>query len=143
MISKFKNWFLIRFWPSRLVKRFENRISKRVFFLRQYEGTLKRVWGVEYSLKQMRNSRENLRREYDKLNEVLDATKIAFENNEKSVNPDKDLKEKCEKIIEAKLKEIEEWKKRIDLADETITGMEDQIGGYREQLPELEKEIYD
>lgn len=138
MIAKFKNWFLIRFWPSMLVKRFENRISKRVFFLRQYEGTLKRVWGVEYSLKQMRNSRENLRREYDKLNETLDAAKIQLGNNNQAEN-----KEQTEKIIETKLKEIEEWKKRIDLADETITGMEDQIGGYREQLPELEKEIYD
>lgn len=142
MISKFKGWFLIKFWPSRLVKRFQSNTNKRVFFLRQYEGTLKKVWGIEYSLKQMRNSRENLRREYDKLNEILDATKIALENNEKAEKPDNNVKENCEKIIETKLKEIEEWKKRIDLADETIGNMEDQVSGYREQLPELEKEIY-
>ena len=136
-----KTWFALRFAPSILLKRFLGKSAKRVFFLRQYEATVKRIWGEEFVLEGFRDAREILRREYDKLNETLDAAKVALENNEKKEDPDKTLRETFEKMIETKSKEVEDWKRKIDDHDRGIKEVEERVSSYYEQLPNLEKKI--
>ena len=131
----------ILFFPGSIIKRFTSSLAKRVFLLKQYEGTVKKVWGTEFVLKSMKEAREVVRREYDKLSEDVDAATIALNKNDALEIPDKNVKESLEKAIETKKAEIEEWKKKVDLADETIGQLTDQIVGYRENLPRLEKEI--
>ena|SRR3990167_5723779 len=135
MINRIKGWFLLNFYISGFLKRFRSRRAKVMFFLRQYEATQKKIWGMEFVVEGLREGREGLRREYDKLNETLDASKIAYEKAQG------EEKEKLNLIIETKLKEIEEWKKKIDMADETILGTQDQVDGLYDQLPKLEKII--
>lgn len=127
--------------PGRLIARFQNRNVKKLFFLRQYEATQKKIWGMEFAVNGLKEGREILRREYDKLTEDVDAATIARDNNEKKEDADKDVREHLDKAIESKKREIEEWKKKVDMSDETITGVQDQIDAFHEQLPQLEKEI--
>lgn len=129
-------------FPGTLVSRMRNRLAKRVFLLRQYEGTVKRVWGTEFVLRDMKEAREVLRREYDKLKEDLEAAKVVLEENRKKEDPDKTIQEHFERTIETKSREIEEWKKKIDLSDETIRDLNVQLSGYQENLEKLEKDIY-
>ena len=126
-----------------MVKRFRNKKARRIFFLKQYEGTYKRIWGTEFVISRLREAREDIRREYDKLNEELDAAKITYNKNEGNSEPDKTLRENFDKIIETKSKEIEEWKKRVDLTDKSIDETQIQIDSYYDQLPALEKRIYE
>ena len=139
MFARLKNALWLKFFPTQLIKKIESAGAKRIFFLRQYEGTLKRVWGMEFAVEGLKDAREIVRREYDKLNETLDAAKIALTNNVN--NPDQSVKEKLEKGIETKAREIEEWKKKIDMSDESIKDTQDQIDAYYEQLPRLKKWI--
>ena len=139
MFARLKNALWLKFFPKQLIKKIESAGAKRIFFLRQYEGTLKRVWGMEFAVEGLKDAREIVRREYDKLNETLDAAKIALTNNVN--NPDQSVKEKLEKGIETKAREIEEWKKKIDMSDESIKDTQDQIDAYYEQLPRLKKWI--
>ena len=139
MFARLKNALWLKFFPNQLIKKIESAGAKRIFFLRQYEGTLKRVWGMEFAVEGLKDAREIVRREYDKLNETLDAAKIALTNNIN--NPDQSVKEKLEKGIETKAREIEEWKKKIDMSDESIKDTQDQIDAYYEQLPRLKKWI--
>lgn len=132
MFSKIR----IQFFPKDIIKRFHSDFAKRLFFLKQYEGTVKRIWGLEFTQKGLRVGREDLRREYDKLNETLDAALVAIE---KAQGEEKD---KLEKLIEIKKQEIEEWKKKIDLADQTLQELADQIDGYYTNLKQVEEEIY-
>ena len=137
MISRLKNWFSLKFIPNLIVSRLQGKTAKRVFFLRQYEGTVKRIWGEEFVLDGMRDGREILRREYDKLVETLDAGKAAL------LKPDIDSvsKENTEKLVEVKSKEIEEWTKKIDDHDKVIKEMEDRISSFYDNLPKLTKRI--
>ncbi len=135
MINRIKGWFFLRFYRGAFLKRFRSKRAKQMFFLRQYEGTQKKIWGMEFVVEGLKEGREGLRREYDKLNETLDASKIAYEKTEG------EAKEKLNQMVETKLREIEEWKKKIDMADETILQTQDQVDGLYDQLPKLEKII--
>ena len=134
-------WFVFTFFPKRLLGRFKGKKARRMFFMKQYEATQKKIWGLEFVVTGLKGGKELVRREYDKLNEELDAAKILYKNNEAKQDPDKDLREKADKLIETRTKEIEEWKKKIDLSEETITQYQDQVDGLYEQLPKLEKEV--
>ena len=112
-----------------------------MFFVKQYEMSIRKIWGLQFALDGLKEGREILRREYDKLNEDLSAAKTAHGNNEKLADPDKTIREQMERVIETKSREIEEWKKRIDEADATNREVQSQVDGLFEQLPNLEKKI--
>lgn len=133
MFAKLK----VKFFPGSIIKRFKSDFARRVFLLKQYEGTVKRVWGLEFAIKGLKEGREVLRREYDKLTEDTDAAMVALANTESQ-----EAKQALEKAIEVKKREIEEWKQKIDLADESLEQVETQIDGYRDNLDKLEQEIY-
>ena len=132
MIKKLK----IMLFPGSYLRRFKSGFAKRIFFMKQYEATVKKIWGLEFARDGLKDAREILRREYDKLTEDIDAAKIAKDKAQEQAT--KDI---LDKSIETKTAEIEEWKKKVDLADETIQQVVDQIGGYYEQLPRLERAI--
>ena len=127
----------IKFFPGTVLKRFKSDFARKVFLLKQYEATIKRIWGLELGLKSLQEGREIVRREYDKLTEDVDAATIAMEKAEV-----KETKEKFEGMIETKRREIEEWKKKIDQTDETLESLGDQIDGFRDSLEKLEQEVY-
>ena len=131
------NKLRIKFFPGTVLKRFKSDFARKVFLLKQYEATIKRIWGLELGLKSLQEGREIVRREYDKLTEDVDAATIAMEKAEV-----KETKEKFEGMIETKRREIEEWKKKIDQTDETLESLGDQIDGFRDSLEKLEQEVY-
>ena len=137
------NWFVLRFWPGRILKKFHSATARKVFFLKQYEANLKRIWGLEFAIKGLKDAREILRREYDKLTEDIDGAKVAAKANDAKEDPDKTLRETFDKIIETKSREIEEWKKKVDLADEQIQNTQGEVDAYYVQLPNLKREIYE
>lgn len=124
----------IKLFPGTLIKRFKNNFSRKIFYLKQYEGTMKRIWGLELTIYGLKEAREVLRREYDKLNETLDAANIALSKKDLEAA----TKEALGKSITIKTQEIEEWKKKIDLSDETIKELESQVVGFREGLGLIE-----
>ena len=137
-MTRLKLWFYMTF-PKFLIKRFRGDTAKKVFFLKQYEATVKRIWGLEFTIDSMRDAKEIVRREYDKLSETLDAAKAAYGKEDLGA----EAKEGLEKLIETKSREIEEWKKKVDLSDDSIREVQNQVSAYYEQLPRLEKRIYE
>ena len=133
MINKLR----IKFFPKFLLKRFKSKFARTIFLLKQYEGTQKRIWGIELTIKGLRSAREILRREYDKLNEDITALSAILDNSQ--VTGEK--KQKTEELKSQKEKEIEEWKKKIDLSDETLKDLESQISSFRENLELLDSEL--
>ena len=135
-MKRIKNWFLIRFWPIRLAKRLSDNISRKLFLLEQYKGTQKRIWGLEYSIESLKEAREIVRREHDKITETIDAAKIAYEKS-----TEQSEKDKWSTAIEAKSKDLEEINKRIDLSDQSISETQDQIDSFYDHLPRLIKKL--
>ena len=133
MINKLR----IKLFPKSLLKRFRSNFARTIFLLKQYEGTQKRIWGIELTIKGLRSAREILRREYDKMTEDISALTEILDKGQ--VTGEK--KERTEELKAQKEKEIEEWKKKIDLSDETLKDLENQISSFRENLELLESEL--
>lgn len=131
------NKLRIKFFPGTIIKRFKSDFARKVFLLKQYEAVIKRIWGLELGLKNLKEGREVIRREYDKLTEDIDGATIAMNKAETQ-----EAKDALEKIIGTKRQEIEEWKKKIDLTDEQLENLDDQIEGFRDNLEKLEQEVY-
>ena len=118
--------FLIRFFPSIIISRLSSSNYRRFHFVVEYKEALKRIYKGEFVGAVLKESREVLRREYDKLNEMLDATKVMLEKT-----TDTQAREEIKKNIEAKEADIKEWKSKIDLMDETIRENSDNIASTR------------
>mgnify|MGYP001572763143 CR=1 FL=1 len=92
------NWFNLRFAPSKLLGRLSSNLARRTYFVREYEGTYRQVWKNEFKLKHFRSLREDIRREYDKVTEDLEAALLRIKTAEG------EIKSGLEKIIEGKKK---------------------------------------
>lgn len=135
---------LIYLFPGMFLKFFKTKFYMRLQFLKEYEKMMQRIHKAVFIREKLKETREEIRREYDKVSEDLDATKIALDLNQKKENPDKTIKENLEKAIENKNQDITQLKIQIDQLDKQITepgGIEDTIASYRAILPLIERLI--
>ncbi len=117
---------------------FKSEVYRSIQFVGEYEKMIQRINKGIFIREKLKEGREEIRREYDKINEDLDATKIAQEKNKDN----SELKEKLDKLIEGKTKDIEQLKLQIDQLDKQISepgGVEETIESYRAILPLIER----
>ena len=132
------NWFYLRFIPNIILKHLTTDLQRRVFFIREYQQMAHRMWRGEFVMAKKKELREEIRRQYDKVNEDLGAVKVAFENESKGLN--EEIKEKLKQGIEKKEKDITQLKEQIDGLDKEMLDLGELLKGYKEGL-ELLKSI--
>ena len=130
------NWIYLRIWPNKLLKYVSADIQRRAFFIREYQQMVHRMWRGEFVAAKLKEIREQRRREYDKTNEDFLAVKNAYENEEKNLGAD--VKEKLEKGMESKTKDIANLKEHIDGMDKELSNLGELMQGYQEGLKLLE-----
>ena len=140
-MRRFINWLNLRFSPSKLLKRLSCNLARRTYFVREYEGTYRQIWKTEFKLKHFRLLREDIRREYDKVNEDSQAAVLRMEKEREKKDPDKTILEGLVKITDGKRKDIENFKEQIDAMDKEISLAEEQIGSLRTVLHLVEELI--
>ncbi len=127
------------FCPSILIKFFKSNNYNRLFFLGEYEKSVQRIKRGLFVRENLKNMREGIRREFDKITEDLDAVNIAL-----GKATDEKVKEQLKKAVEDKQRDIDQLKKQIDAIDAQITepaGLDEQITSQRAILPLIEKFI--
>ena len=137
MFTKFK----IKFFPNRIIKGLHKDVQKKAFFLQEYRLMLQRMWRGEFVKAKKKELREEIRREYDKTNEDLEALKIGQEKNNVLPEPDKTVKENYEKAIESKSKDISQLKEQIESLDKEVLDVNQLLDGYQDGLELLKQFI--
>ena len=94
------------------------------------------MWRGEFVLAKKKEIREDIRREFDKTNEDLEATLNVVQKSN-----DATARENLEKIVESKKKDIAQFKEQIDQLDKEISDLNELLTGYREGLDLLKKMI--
>lgn len=140
-MNKLYNKFLFYFFPLKLVKRYTSKWARRMYFIREYEVANNQIFKAGFQLEQRRNLREEIRREYDKANETLNAAQGRLETENVKQDPDKTIKESLAQTIETKKKEISQFKEQIDQIDAELKGYTEAIDSIYAVLPEMLKEI--
>lgn len=140
----FTSWWnkiLFDHFPIRLLKRYTGKAAHRMYFIREYELAYRQLWKAEFFREMKQELREDIRREYDKAVETLDATKQRLDLENKKEEADKTIKEKLLSLIETKNKEISQFKEQIDHIDAEIKGYTEALESLRTTLPMVEKYI--
>ena len=140
-MKRLKNWFMVRFFPSHFLKKINSQMDRRIFFIREYEGMMRRIWKGEFVLKNRKGLREDIRRERDKSVELIDAAIIALEKNAARPEPDKTIKDNLESGIEKRKLDITQIEKQIDGIDGEIQEADKEIEALRSNLPLLEEMV--
>lgn len=135
---------LVYLFPSFFIWFMKTKVYTRFQFVGEYEKMTQRINKGVFIREKLKETREEIRREYDKVSEELDAITIAQERNSKLEDPDKTVKDKLEANAESKKKDIEQFKLQIDQLDKQMSepgGIEDNIASYRAILPLIERLI--
>ena len=135
------NRILFHLAPQRLIRRYTNKSAKRMYFIREYELAYRQIWKAEFFRESKKELREEIRREYDKAIEVLDASTRRLEEENKKEDPDKTMVENFQKIVEAKKKDISQFKEQIDHIDTEVKGYTEALDSIHATLPLVEKYI--
>ena len=133
----------IYFFPNTFLWFLGTKFYTRLQFVGEYEKMVQRINKGVFIRAKLKETREDIRREYDKVNEDLEAIKSAQVRNSALVEPNKDVTDSLTKGIEGKTKDIEQLKLQIDQIDKQISepgGVEEQIQSYYAILP-LIKEL--
>ena len=138
MINNLTNWFYFHFFPNFLLKRLSNDSQRRVFFVREYQLMVQRMWRGEFIVAKKKEIREDIRRQYDKVKEDIENVKNALKIENEKLGTG--TKEKIEERIGGKEKDIAQFKEQIDGLDKELMGVDELLKGYREGL-ELLKSI--
>lgn len=141
MITAIYHRILFKFAPLKLVKRYTSKDARRMYFIREYELAYRQIWRAEFFRESKQELREEIRREYDKASETLDAATQRLEAENKKEDPDKTIKESLEKSIETKEKDISQFKEQIDHIDTEIKGYTEALESLRVTLPLVLKYI--
>lgn len=140
-MRKLLNWFWLRFAPKKLLKRLKSKLARRIYFVREYEATYRQIWKYEFKLRHFRDVREDIRREYDKAKEDVEALKIRLELEDKKEDRNNALADSLRKANEGKETDIRNFKEQIDGMDKEIKQSEEIIASLREVLPLVESLI--
>jgi len=132
------NWLYLRMWPNKLLRYVSTDTQRKAFFIREYQQMVHRMWRGEFVMAKKKEIREDIRRQYDKVNEDLLAVKNAYNNEEKKLN--QETREKLRGGIENKEKDIVQFKEQIDQIDKEMADLNELLKGYQEGL-KLLKEI--
>ena len=141
ILSSTWNKILFRFFPSKLIKRYTGKKAYRMYFIREYELAIRQIWRAEFFREMKQELREEIRREYDKATETLDAVQQRIEVEKKKEDSDKTILEQLEKSVEAKKKDISQFKEQIDHIDTEVSGYTEALESLRVTLPLVEKYI--
>ena len=125
-------------WPNKLLRYVSTDTQRKAFFIREYQQMVHRMWRGEFVMAKKKEIREDIRRQYDKVNEDLLAVKNAYNNEEKKLN--QETREKLRGGIENKEKDIVQFKEQIDQIDKEMADLNELLKGYQEGL-KLLKEI--
>lgn len=128
-MTKILNWIYLRIAPGRIVKKMTNSISRRAFFIMEYQEMYRRIWRAEFAQAKLKEIREGIRREFDKNNEDLNAIEASLDKK-----PKKEVEEALIKAKESKKKDLEQFKKQVDELDAQITDTDKLLTGYNEGL---------
>mgnify|MGYP001596333384 CR=1 FL=1 len=124
------NWIYLRIAPDRLLKYVSTDIERRAFFIREYQQMVHRMWRGEFVGAKKKEIREGIRREYDKINEDLEALRVASEKEGTSA----EAKESLRKLMDNKERDIAQLKEQIDGLDKEVSDLNELLAGYREGL---------
>src|SRR3990167_228496 len=133
------NWLYLRIWPNKLLRYVSTDVKRRVFFIREYQQMVHRMWRGKFVMAKKKEIREDIRRQYDKTNEDLQAVKNAFNDEGKKLN--EETREKLQKGIEAKDRDIAQFKEQIDALDKEMSDLGELLKGYQEGLKLLKSII--
>ncbi|OGT24618.1 MAG: hypothetical protein A2W47_07125 [Gammaproteobacteria bacterium RIFCSPHIGHO2_12_38_15] len=133
------NRIYLHIWPTKLLKQLTTDMQRRAFFIREYQQMVHRMWRGEFVSAKLRELRESRRREYDKVNEDMLAVKNAYGKEESNLGTD--VKEKLQKGIESKEKDIAAIKEQIDGLDKELANLSELMQGYQEGFKLLEEII--
>ena len=133
------NRIYLHIWPTKLLKQLTTDMQRRAFFIREYQQMVHRMWRREFVSAKLRELRESRRREYDKVNEDMLAVKNAYGKEESNLGTD--VKEKLQKGIESKEKDIAAIKEQIDGLDKELANLSELMQGYQEGFKLLEEII--
>lgn len=123
------------------------RWKKKLHLKRKADWTLKKIWDWEFFREKLYETREGFRVEYDKINEMLDATKRRLEEEKKKEDPDPTIVRNLENLIKSHEPDIAQLKVQMEAIDKQVEeegGVNNTIKGYRgtlELLKEYERKI--
>lgn len=141
MVTAIINRILFHFAPRKLIKRYTSKAAKRMFFIREYELAYRKLWLGEFQKTQKSQIREEIRREYDKVNESNEATKTRLEEEKKKPQANYEIIKNLEAMAEGYKKDIGQFKEQIDSLDAEIKGYGEALESLRSVLPLIEKHI--
>lgn len=141
LITPFWNRILFKYFPSTLLKRYASKEAHRMYFIREYELAYRQIWRAEFFRESKQELREDIRREYDKATETLDASIQRLDMENKKEDKDKTIVDSLTKAIDTKKTEISQFKEQIDHIDTEIKGYTEALDSLRVTLPLVEKYI--
>ena len=141
MISSTYNRVLLRFAPHKLLKRYTGKTAEKMYFIREYELAVRQVWKAKFFREQKKELREDMRREYDKSSETLNALELRFQEEGKKEAPDKEIVDALQAKIESTSKDISQFKEQVDQIDAEIKGYTEALDSLEVTLPSVEKHL--
>ena len=79
-----------------------------------------KIWDTEFFREQLRQSREALRLEYDRLSEIIDACNVRIQREKESGNPKQDVIDNMETVIKKHEPDIKNLKSQMEGVDTEI-----------------------
>ena len=132
---------LFKYAPAKLLKIYTSKAAHRMYFLREYELAYRQIWRAEFFREQKKELREEIRREYDKINETQHAIQARLDQENKKDPVDGTLVENLIKQKAQKAQDISQFKEQIDHIDQEIKGYTEALESLRVTLPLVEKYI--
>ena len=119
--------YFIAFFPLQYIKFYKSDACRILFHVREYGKVTVEIFKTLFLIAKFKEMREEIRREYDKANESVDAAKVAL------TNPSlvEEAKKQLEALKVAKEKDIENFKMQIDAIDMQIHGVDEKDGEER------------
>lgn len=117
-----------------MVKAYLTRLRKRRHVQRKIRMSEQKMWDLEFLRDKLKAMKEGFRMERDRLMEMVDASNLRLEAENKKEDPDKTIKDNLERLKEKYEPDIKQLETQMDAIEGQITGaqgVEEGIDGYR------------
>ena len=107
----------IAFYPL-----YAHRFNKKWHFRNKLYSVYRRIADTEFLREEYKATREGFRREYDRLNELIDAANVRTKAEKEKEDPDKTIIEQLDKLKKRYEPDVDQLKKQMDNIDLLIEG---------------------